>query len=56
MAVVMEKVGMIGKENSTSEVVTKKDFEVQITLKTKNSGNSTLSSIQNQDNPNLMIM
>ena len=30
MAVVMEKVGMIGKENSTSEVVTKKDLEVEI--------------------------
>ena len=29
MAVVMEKVGMIGKENSTSEVVTKKDLEVE---------------------------
>ena len=29
MAVVMEKVGMIGKENSTSEVVTKKDLELE---------------------------
>ena len=29
MAVVMEKVGMIGKENSTSEVMTKKDLEVE---------------------------
>ena len=29
MAVVMEKVGMIGKENSTSKVVTKKDLEVE---------------------------
>ena len=29
MAVVMEKVGMLGKENFTSEVVTKKDLEVE---------------------------
>ena len=29
MAVVMEKVGMIGRENSTSEVVTTKDLEVE---------------------------
>ena len=29
MAVVMEKVGMLGKDNSTSEVVTKKDLEVE---------------------------
>ena len=29
LAVVMEKVGMIGKENSTLEVVTKKDLEVE---------------------------